>query len=300
MHRHPVDLRTGTKDGHDEAEQLPAQQYHVECSDCHNPHQVNGINAPLANPPNINGRLAGVRGINKDTLGVVIASAEYEICFKCHGGPSAGTFSGVTELKPDRLIPDPDQRERFAVTNPSFHPVTADRQGTGASLITTLQSSMIRIYCSDCHNNDQGSKMGGAGPNGPHGSQFPHILMARYEMPPAGTPLPGYSASYYALCYRCHDVNVIMGSASGFVNKGTNEHVAHVQVRGYPCFTCHDPHGVPTARGATVTNNAHLINFDKGYTVSPTVPAPVYLRAGPGAGSCTVSCHSANPKSYGP
>ena len=39
----------------------------------------------------------------------------------------------------------------------------------------------VRILCTDCHNSDDNREFGGAGPNGPHGSKFTHILERRYE-----------------------------------------------------------------------------------------------------------------------
>lgn len=295
MHRHPVDLTQGI---HDENEALPAGQYHVECVDCHNPHQVNGSGAPLSSPPNIDGRLAGVR---KDTVGTV-ATTEYDICYKCHSGGNSANFSGITETNPNRVIPDPDQMNRFDGLNPSFHPVAANRRSNGASLLVPLQASMIRVYCSDCHNSDQSVKAGGGGANGPHGSQFEHILMARYDMPDPSAPRQPYSASLYDLCFRCHAESFIMGSSSGFVNTGVNEHVKHVQERGLPCFACHDPHGVPWKSGATAQNNAHLINFDKPYAAGATVPNPSYSTLAPANGSCTVNCHTVggSTHSYAP
>jgi len=290
LYRHPVDFVTGV---HDENESLPARQYHVECVDCHNPHQVNSTGAPLSSPPAIDGRLNGVKGISKDNLGVVAPAVnEYEICFRCHSGGFAGSFSGVTETRPNRMITEPDQMKRFDGLNPSFHPVTADRRTNGASLLPQYQAGMLRVYCSDCHNSDQSRKAGGTGPNGPHGSQFEHILMARYTMPPVGMSNLGYSPALYDLCFRCHSESYLMGNLSGFVNQGVNEHGTHVRDRGIPCFVCHDPHGVPWQDGATPANNANLINFDRSYTVGTAVPNPVYVSSGPGAGSCTVNCHT--------
>ena len=113
MHRHPVDDAAATG-VHDENETLPAQTYHVECVDCHNPHQANGTGIPLSSPPNINGPLAGVR---KDIQGNR-ATKEYEICFKCHSGSQASAFSGRTETRPNRQIAEPDEMKRFDNMNP--------------------------------------------------------------------------------------------------------------------------------------------------------------------------------------
>jgi hypothetical protein len=200
------------------------------------------------------------------------------------------------------MITELDQMKRFDGMNPSFHPVTADRRTNGASLLTQYQPGMFRVYCSDCHNSDQSVRAGGAGPNGPHGSMYEHILLAAYSMPAAGTPLSPYFSTLYDLCFRCHSESYVMTSGSSFTNGGTNEHTAHVNGRRTPCFACHDPHGVPVADGATSANNAHLINFDKGYAAGPLVPIPQYTSTGPASGSCKVTCHTnvGNTRSYSP
>jgi predicted CXXCH cytochrome family protein len=293
--RHPVDQESLFVAPHDESplvESLPATSYHVECVDCHNPHQVNAGNSPLSNPPATNGPLAGVR---IDNLGGV-ATREYEVCFKCHSGGKAADFiTWVTSDKPNRMINEPDQKNRFdPVNTSSYHPVIGLRKGSGASLLTTLQSSMLRIYCSDCHNSNNSKKAGRTGANGPHGSDFKHILMKEYDMPLPAESHPPYSTSQYDICYSCHSDTYIMGSSSGFKSAGINEHSRHVIDRKTPCFVCHDPHGVPGPSGI----NTHLVNFNKDYTANGTVP--LYLTTGAGSGSCKVSCHtnSGNTRSY--
>ena len=300
LYRHPVG--TLFDPPHDEGEErtaLPAVNYHVECVDCHNPHQVNHANVPvsLSSPPLITGRLKGVTGIDRNTRAIVVAVAEYEVCFRCHSGVStAKEFLSIN--KPNRIIDNPDQISRFDRGNTtSAHPVTASRLGKGASLLTAeMQSSMQQIYCSDCHNSDRSVKAGGVGPNGPHGSQYEHILMAQYDMPIPTSTIPPYSSgsfpSSYDLCFRCHSDTYITGSQSGFRNGGTNLHETHVVSavtnRKIPCFACHDPHGVP---GVPTAVGSHLVNFDRTWTVDAAVPNPVYEPDVVG-GSCTVKCHA--------
>jgi len=287
LYRHPVELFRGSGGKKD---QLTAKQTRVTCSDCHNSHQVMGAGSSLPAGGALAGAVKGVRGISKDTHSAVVATAEYEICYKCHSGPYAGNFSGITESRPNRMIAEPDQMRRFDGMNPSFHPVTADRRTGGTSLLPQYQKEMVRISCTDCHNSDESKAAGGTGANGPHGSRYEHILIARYDMPPPATGQP-YSTASYSLCFRCHSETYVMESGSGFVNKGVNEHAKHVISRGIPCFACHDPHGAPRARGATTANNAHLINFDRSYTSGVSVPIPLYVTNWQATGSCTVSCH---------
>lgn len=289
--RHPIDFTytTPTQQGHKERETLPASVYHVECVDCHNPHQ-----AKATPTGSLSGALAGVL---KDNSGAV-ATAEYQICFNCHAGIHASEFAGKSEPKTNRIIYEPDQFKRFDTANvTSFHPVMGARRGNGDSLLVTLRDSMLTITCASCHSSDQSVSAGGAGPNGPHGSSFDHILMARYYAPTPTEIHLDYNASLYDLCYRCHREDYIMGTGSGFTNAGVNEHVAHVQdpSRKIPCFACHDPHGIPGT--PSITTSSHLINFCADYVSSTSVPPPSYTATTQG-GSCTVSCHPGGTRSY--
>lgn len=264
--RHPVAFTNGV---HAVTENPLTVGKHVECADCHNPHRVNSLGAPLSSPPAINGRLTGVKGVDISGTVVAEASYEFEICLKCHAENSFVNNAAIP-----RLSGDANERLRFDPANPSFHPVAGVGKNltsvpslrleiSGITPARTLSTSG-RIYCSDCHN--------------PHGSDNPHLLVARYEQP--NTYLP-YLESNYALCYRCHDQTILLDpSRSAFP-----PHQSHVQTHQVPCSVCHDPHGV--------AGNARLINFDSRFV--GLTPAPVYNSS---ARSCTVSCHAANPKSY--
>ena len=72
---HPVAASTGV---HDPAEPAVVQARHVECVDCHNPHATNSGAGLLP------GSLAGVRGLDSSGTEIKPATAEYQICFRCH------------------------------------------------------------------------------------------------------------------------------------------------------------------------------------------------------------------------
>ncbi|MFZ4855055.1 MAG: hypothetical protein ACOYL3_01540 [Desulfuromonadaceae bacterium] len=292
IYRHPIGQNQGT---HDRKERLPMDKTHVECVDCHNAHLAGGQDVPGG----LKRSLKGVTGISAEATARPVASNEFEICFKCHSGGSAGNFNSLR--KANRLIQEPDQAKRFRASNPSLHPVTVDRRGNGSSLLDEFRTSMIRIDCSDCHNSDDSKKAGRSGPNGPHASRFEHILIARYEIPTAGSKSQSGCNDYrtrYALCFRCHADTYVMISGTAFANAGVNEHTRHVVDRCIPCAACHDPHGVPTQGGATTANNSHLINFDRDYAASRAIPQPRYQSLISGRGSCTVSCHTGGTHSY--
>ncbi len=270
---HPV---AGSLAGtHRSTEDNVTARYHVECVDCHNPHQANNSSpgAPY------NGRLQGVKVNNSAGGSLEYASKgrEFLICLKCHGLNNAAYKSITEPLPPFRQIDEHDQALRFSSDNPSVHPVMADRRGTGASLKSEFQTAMLRILCTDCHNS--------------HGSDYAHLFVAAYEQ----TDSIPYSSAAYALCFRCHEETHILSASSGFPRHG--QHVINGRI---PCSFCHDPHGVSRFSGSTATqsNHGHLINFDTSRVDKQTAVYDSVTR------SCSVSCHSAhfppiaNPQRY--
>ncbi len=277
---HKVSLYPGV---HQEDESLPlvSTQKHVQCVDCHNPHQSGMQGSPLGDPnpvatpasvaPMVNGPLRGVRGV--DLYGSPIggdgsARYEYEVCFRCHLGSSAAYFKTENSLRPVRQFSTYDQGKRFATASPSYHPVTNETVGrTGRSLVTALQNTQFRIYCSDCH--------------APHGSEERFILLQQNA-----DAFPS-TATSYPLCFKCHDQLYMLDPAHTPHSGAVNLHQSHVSVNSVPCSACHDPHGVPTLAGSTGNNAAHLVNFDTRYTGD----APAYNAS---LRSCTVAgtCHA--------
>jgi len=269
FYNHPMEGTTGI---HDPKEDPLAAQKHVECNDCHNPHQALATSATAPVAP---GSLNGVKGVS--SAGVVLstpAANEYEVCFRCHSANSF--YASQTVL---RQIQELDTRLDFDPLNPSFHPVVAIGKGTNVPSLRTQFSTSSMIYCTDCHNNDDTLQA-----KGPHGSNNKHILVDRYEVDIY--PLD-YSEANYALCFRCHDQNVLLDP----LQSAFPSHQKHVVIKKTPCSVCHDPHGVPQARGGNSNANAHLINFDIRFVASGGTYDSV-------AKSCTVSCHIMNPKRY--
>ncbi len=284
FYNHPMNYATGV---HDITENPLTMDEHVECADCHNPHQVNNQGSPLDDPPNVNGRLTGVKGISISGAVLDQADNEYEVCFSCHAD---NAFVGSSIVP--RGIQETNERLRFDPDNPSFHPVATFGKNFNVPSLRPGYTESSMIYCTDCHGSDSSVKAGGTGADGPHGSIYPHILIARYEQ---DTYPLSYNVTNYALCFRCHDPDVFLtqdGSGTNFSKGSKNIHNTHVIRWEQPCSVCHDPHGVPVDRGATTTNNAHLINFDTRFVDPATA---VYDSV---AKSCSVSCHNRNPKTY--
>jgi len=266
---HPVESAVGV---HDPAENPLATTFHVECGDCHNPHQANG---DTAEAPLVNGRLKGVKGITI-TGGATAGDAqyEYEVCFRCHADNSF-----VTTNRIPRVIEEGNKRLCLDPFNPSFHPVAATGKGANVPSLRLPYTTSSMIYCTDCHNNNDGVKAGGIGANGPHGSKYRPLLIDRYE-----TGYQTYSQDIYGLCFRCHDPTLLLNPGSPFPL-----HDLHVRGNRVSCAVCHDPHGIPLVRGGTPEANAHLINFDSTLVAAlPPNPLPLYNSV---TRKCSVSCH---------
>jgi hypothetical protein len=275
---HPVLQSSAT---HSLAEDPLNSPRHVACADCHNAHASNPqpAAAHAAHTP-----IAGVKGLNSSGAVVNPATREYELCYRCHADSLNRAPAHVT-----RQFPETNKRVQFKLTNQSFHPLEATgRNPNVPSLISPWTTSSL-VACTDCHNNDQGTKAGGAGPNGPHGSTFSPILERQLFL----TDDNPETAASYALCYKCHSRSSILSDQS-FKAVSSNPqtlgqprgHQFHVVTARAACTTCHDSHGVE--------QQANLINFNRNY-VSPASNGRLdYITSGAG-GTCTLTCHGNFP-----
>ncbi len=258
---HPMLASSGL---HDPMEDPVNPTRHVACVDCHNPHAVN---SSTAQAPNVSGALAGLTGVNVSGTLVKPLTAEYELCFRCHGDSV-----GRGPARVPRHVVETNTRLEFSAGNASFHPVTAQGRNANVPSLLAPMTTASQVYCTDCHNNDQGVKAGGAGPNGPHGSAFPPLLDRQLTTTDFGME----SAADYALCYKCHSRGSILADQSF-------PHNRHVVTDQTACSTCHDSHGV--------AGTEHLINFNKDY-VSPNSKGVLeYKPSGIYHGNCSLTCH---------
>ncbi len=286
------------------------QDVHATCVDCHNPHTSQRVTVfPPA--PAVRTSQAGVPGISATDGKTVVNPAvnQYETCLRCHGTSTGKKTSVNSGYLPRRVLAaaDPlDVISEFDSFAGSSHPVFQDRRSTlpqpslrpymlnldGKTLGRTMGT---RILCTDCHNSDDNREFGGKGPNGPHGSIFPHILERRYEFSKAPAPgelitnlfpnpnlsaMGGIGGGPYALCAKCHDLSRIMSDESW------SGHLQHVVQDGFSCSVCHTAHGVP-GRSAAISGES-LVDFDAN-VVAPNGPVPIsYSRA---TNSCSLVCH---------
>ena len=278
---------------------------HANCVDCHNPHGTKQVGMTFPAAPAIRASQNGVEGISATDGRSIVSPAvnQYENCLRCHGTSTGKTTNAafgylenwsVAASDPLNILPE------FNLTATSSHPVMHDRSSPFPQ--PSLRPNMIdldgarqgrgmgvRILCTDCHNSDDNREFGGNGPNGPHGSKYPHLLERRYDMSQA--PMPGQpitnlnlppnltTTGNYALCAKCHDLNNVMNNAS------FKEHARHIG-EGFSCSVCHTGHGMGS-QSATVSGE-RLVNFDMN-VVAPNGRSPIsYRRA---TSSCSLTCH---------
>jgi predicted CXXCH cytochrome family protein len=287
---------------------------HTTCVDCHSPHgssQVSSFSSTL--PPAIRPSQAGALGISATDGTTVLTPAvnQYENCLRCHGTSTGKQTQAIFGYSPTRTVTGSDPLNlipQMASTAASSHPVLHDRSSALAqpSLVSYMfnldgktqgRAMGTRIYCTDCHNSDDNREFGGAGPNGPHGSKWTHVLERRYEFSQAPAPgqlitnlFPNPDISVngpYALCGKCHDLSQIINNTSW------RYHSSHVNA-GFTCSTCHTAHGMTTS--STNVTGERLVNFDL-KVVGPNGSVPVsYNRT---LNSCALVCHSTAHSSNG-
>ena len=279
---------------------------HATCADCHSPHASNQLTVfsapPTIRPPQTN--VTGVSGLDGVTV-LNPAVNQYENCLRCHGTSVGKQILLVYGYLPTRLVFAGDPLNlvpQFSQTSTSSHPVTHDRSSAlpQPSLLVnmlnqngTASSRLIgtRIFCIDCHNSDDNREFGGAGPNGPHGSTFSHILERNYQFSQAVTPggtvtnlhtTPDLSPiGPYALCAKCHDLNNIL------LNASWAQHNSHVSQDGFSCSVCHTAHGMG-AINASISGE-RLVNFDIAVVAQNGATPITYNRA---TNTCILVCHN--------
>jgi predicted CXXCH cytochrome family protein len=239
FYRHPVADSLGVHDAHENFSTSVTK--HVECEDCHNPHQADSSTAAA---PLVPGRLKGVPGVDFYTNAYLSsATNEYQVCFKCHGDLSNNVMTTPPPIT-RYWTNTRDNRVKFNPSNASYHPVLAPLNKISNGMLNAPWAKGSMVYCTDCH----GSEAGGA--KGVHGSTYEHILVAKYD---TSSVQPTVSTAYLtdnALCFKCHNSATLVGPSTKFPQH--NRHLTAGNMER--CTYCHDPHGNPT--------NSGMINFD--------------------------------------
>ncbi|MFL6304511.1 MAG: cytochrome c3 family protein [Candidatus Sulfotelmatobacter sp.] len=307
---HPYPAGTNTHDTNEAA--LLNNNRHATCVDCHSAHasqQVTSFTSPLA--PAIRGSQNGVAGLSATDGTTVLNPSvnQYENCLRCHGTSSGKQSLPVFGYLPIWAVAGADPLNiipQLTQTSTSSHPVMHDRSSAfpQPSLLSYMlnldgrtqgRAMGVRILCTDCHNSDDNREFGGTGPNGPHGSQFLHLLERRYEfsqVAPGSAPgttitnlfpnpiLDPAANGPYSMCAKCHDLTQLVANTS------FSQHARHIN-DGFSCSTCHTSHGMG-ASSATISGE-RMVNFDIAVVGTNGTNPLSYNRA---TGSCTLSCHN--------
>ena len=296
---------------HDEAEAAVLNNNrHATCVDCHNAHADKQMTT-FTLPPAIRAPQTNVTGVSAVDGVTVVSPAvnQYENCFRCHGTSTGKQVLIKYGYLPTRLVFAADPLNlvpQFSPNATSSHPVVHQRSSPlpQPSLLTnmlnqngTTSSRLMgtQIFCTDCHASDDNREFGGTGPNGPHGSIYPHILERNYQFSQAATPggtvtnlfpTPDLSSQGpYAMCAKCHNLSNVLSTTSS----SWSQHALHVSQYGFSCSVCHTAHGLG-AVNANVSGQ-RLINFDIS-VVGQNQSAPIsYAQGTPD--TCTLVCHNA-------
>ncbi|HUT34736.1 MAG TPA: cytochrome c3 family protein [Planctomycetota bacterium] len=191
------------------------------------------------------------------------AEPEYRLCYRCHG-----TTTGVGSLNIEQYTRQ---------SNPSFHPVEATGRNTSVPSLINPWTVQSYTACTSCHGSDQA-----AGPRGPHGSAFTPILKANYNRDDDQAE----SAAQYALCYRCHNRNIVLSEEQG----SFRYHKKHMEKRA-SCRACHNSHGSKTY--------THLIDFDTSIVFANSNGVRNFVDSGANTGACNLRCHDKNHVNLG-
>lgn len=251
---------------------------HVECVDCHNPHEATAAKptaaAPGVNPTNSASNWTAPSNYTETAVNTgATTTQEYMICLRCHSGYNTQLTTWNATWT--------DQGLEFSVSNASYHWVEGDRgaakasatygnfnigtgtvsdaRGTNWSLnnyaykmmpryngYTNAQLRAVAMRCSDCHGPDNFDAATVA--NGPHGSTYAKILKV-----PTGSPFWRWDNTVNmtnrsnAWCFNCHDPSF---TNSGFRGSEGELHVNKHYKTEAKCMSCHIkiPHGWQTQR----------------------------------------------------
>ncbi|MBJ6725373.1 CxxxxCH/CxxCH domain c-type cytochrome [Geomesophilobacter sediminis] len=294
--RHKISAYSGLHKANETLADIAAAK-HVECTDCHNQHAAKFGNHSSTAPTTAKGSrantlpgvLTGVAGVTVTTWGtswgsantygqsgttaLPNATAEYQVCFKCHTNAmgSTGWFKNMTSAGQvgAKNLAWTDLSIEFNPNNASGHPIVAalpsTRQLTAAKLAGGWTPGSV-MTCSDCHATDSTAS------KGPHGSSVKWMLAGVNKAWPYTSAAANgtTSGTYFRLatyntgagtvnglfCLNCHTVTGSNSwhSAGGLATSG-GEH--YNSTTGPPvCVNCHlrVPHGGKISRLLQTTN----------------------------------------------
>ena len=314
----------------DETRDYIANNKHVSCNDCHDPHEAKSGNHTKANAT-LAKVLKGATGVGVTTWGanwagvtaynpatttapLISATAEWQICFKCHSGANAN----VTTWGGSGASAFTDLSLEFNPNNGSYHPViqplpAAYTDGThskrlNAGALAGGWAPGSVMTCSDCHSTDSSASQG------PHGSTVKWMLNPNttgtkyYNWPYTSAANNGLSTGTLVngtgtgtvptgnFCFSCHT-----WSGGGGAHTGCSSHAIS-------CVGCHIrvPHGgkmvrlltSPAAPGRYKPNGNGGGTTYMGSATQATGTGTIGMGNCGVTGGCTASEHPNNDQSF--
>ncbi len=233
---HPV-TTSGRHKPIESASDLADGNRHAECEDCHSPHAAqqgthNGSSnlvsnalkgtwgvepTSWANPPTTPTDNGNVYDTPASYTKVEPAQKEYQICLKCHSNYTT-LPTGARNLG-----------EEINPNYPSQHGIVqaGDNPFCNTNTMNEPWASSKINYCSDCHRSSVSTD-----PEGPHGSNMEHLLVATVTSDgTVGTPL----------CYVCHLEPVYWSDRNAADVSRYPDHPSAQGAHqlGNGCFSCH-------------------------------------------------------------
>ncbi len=302
---------------------------HSSCSDCHNPHSMDG------SPPQetvygwtASGAETGATGVSNSLAWQNPITYEYELCLKCH--------SRYTVLLPSTSTPTynmTDKAAEFDPGNASYHPVEAPGKNTTPQLQSSLDGGKLwqlsvgsTVRCTQCHGNYRLLVPAGAPPTlnpptttallAPHTSMYRSLLIANYRDRDLKSAREAYYTNDFALCYLCHSEAPFSTSwvstdppptdtnfpyhgmhLTSLANPGSGEpDVTDINVPGAGqgnaiCAECHfDTHGTRLAPWPANQNYLRGVNFAPNVLPEPE-SGQLYPIWDSASRTCTLVCH---------
>ena len=236
-----------------------------DCQVCHDPHATDHASQLVADPVKL------CTECHQDIAHTITtASTQHaavttrRACTNCHA-PHASNHASLLKDEPKNLC--------FECHNEAIPLPDGTRLVNMKALIETgksLHGAVTQRGCIECHEI--------------HGSDHRRLLTNEY---PSELYYP-FSESSYALCFSCHDRQLVMeattNSATGFRNGTTNLHFVHVNrdKRGRSCRVCHDAHAASRDKNI----REEVIYGPSGWKL------PIRFEALPDGGKCSAGCHA--------
>ncbi len=236
-----------------------------DCRVCHDPHATDHLALLVEDPvvlcTQCHQDIAHTINTASTQHGAVTTK---RACTNCHAAHASDHAS---------LLKDEPQNLCFECHNQSIPMPDGTKLVNMKKLIETgksLHGAVTQRGCIECHEI--------------HGGGHARLLVNEY---PSELYYP-FSESSYALCFGCHDKQLVMeastSSATGFRNGTQNLHFVHVNKdrKGRSCRVCHDAHAA---------NHEKHIRDDVAYGPSGW-KLPIRYEQLPDGGSCGGACHT--------